>query len=670
MELAYLTYSNEINKRIIKELIKELNEATKYYDMGEPIMSDEEWDNMYFALVGMENKCGIYYPDSPTQKINYQVVNGLEKSNHDHPMLSLDKTKDLKEIMDFANQFDSVLFMLKMDGLTCSLTYEEGELVKAETRGNGLQGENILHNAMVIPTIPKKIKDKGRIVIDGEIICTYSNFAPYSEEYKNPRNFAAGSIRLLDAKECSKRNLTFIAWDVIENENKDYGLVGTNLVSLEALGFVTVPYITYRSDPEDIRHYAFEEVEEKIVEELKITARQKGYPIDGLVVKVDDIAVGKSLGATDHHFKNALAFKFYDETVTTSMIDIEWSMGRTGVLTPIAVFEPVELEGSTVERASLHNISVMTKTMGGSFVGQKVQVYKSNMIIPQIASAENPKTLEGLTMLNIPTTCPYCGEPTERVTENQSTILKCNNPNCEAKLINKIDHFVSKKGLDIKGLSKATLEKLIDWGWINCSSDIFKLKEHRSEWIEKQGFGVKSVDKVLEAIEEARKCELNKFICALGIPLIGSTVSKDLEKIFPTWAEFINAVNSDFKFYSLPNFGGEMHKSLIKFNYDEAIEMVDKYIEFNEKIEVNNDNNLEGKTFVITGKVHIYKNRDELKEVIESLGGKVVGSVSKKTDYLINNDTESSTAKNKTAKELNIPIISEEKFIEIFNINS
>lgn len=658
------------NRRIIKDLIEKLNEATKYYDMGEPIMSDKEWDNMYFALVEMENKSGVYYPESPTQKINYQVVNALEKSNHDHPMLSLDKTKDLKEIMDFANQFDSVLFMLKMDGLTCSLTYEEGKLVKAETRGNGLQGENILHNAMVIPTIPKKIKDKGRIVIDGEIICTYSNFASYSEEYKNPRNFAAGSIRLLDAKECSKRNLTFIAWDVIENKNEDYGLVSKNLVSLESLGFITVPYIMYKSDPEDIRHYAFEEVEEKIVEELKIISRQQGYPIDGLVVKVDDIAVGKSLGATDHHFKNALAFKFYDETVTTSMIDIEWSMGRTGVLTPIAVFEPVELEGSTVERASLHNISIMTKTIGGSFVGQKVQVYKSNMIIPQIATAENPKTLKGLTMLNIPTICPYCGEPTEQVTENQSTVLKCNNPNCEAKLINKIDHFVSKKGLDIKGLSKATLEKLIDWGWINCNSDIFKLKEYRSEWIKKQGFGVKSVDKILEAIEEARKCELNKFICALGIPLIGSTVSKDLEKTFSTWAEFINAINSDFKFYSLPNFGGEMHKSLIKFNYDEAIEMVDKYIEFNEKIEANNDNNLEGKTFVITGKVHIYKNRDELKEVIESLGGKVVGSVSKKTDYLINNDTESSTAKNKTAKELNIPIISEEKFIEIFNINS
>ena len=645
-----------MHKKLIT-LIDYLNARTAEYDEGHPTISDKEWDDKYFELVCLEKELGYTNPNSPTQNIVYNTVTELEKVEHGHKMLSLEKTKDIEEVRKFING-NEFIAMCKMDGLTCSLTYENGKLVRAETRGNGIIGENILHNAKVISSIPNNIPTKDKIVIDGEIICTYEDFEKFSNEYKNPRNFAAGSIRLLNAKECSNRNLTFVAWDVVEGlENKNK--LSSKLDTINNYGFIVVPYIygsVFASD---------------IVNILQQTASNYFYPIDGIVFKFNDIKYGKSLGETAHHFKNAIAYKFYDETYPTELLDIEWGMGRTGTLTPVAVFKSVDIDGSVVERASLHNITVMYETLGDiPHHFQKVEVFKSNMIIPQIAEADKekhgPLYYEQCVPFEIPNVCPVCGGAVEERTQVDSTILVCVNPECSGKFINKLDHFCGKKGLDIKGLSKATLEKLIDWGWIKNISDIFELSQFKNEWVKKPGFGIKSVEKVLSAIEEASNCELHQFIAALGIPLIGTTTAKELTKYFHSWNEYIEAVRTDYRFYLLPNFGSEMSYAIKNFNYKEAELIVDKYIKIKEFKEDNKSDNLNGKVFVITGKLTSFKNRDELKDKIESLGGKVTGSISKNTNYLINNDTESSSSKNVSAKKLGIPIISEEKFIEDF----
>lgn len=638
-------------------LIDYLNARTAEYDEGHPTISDKEWDDKYFELVCLEKELGYTNPNSPTQNIVYNTVNELEKVEHGHKMLSLEKTKDIEEVRKFING-NEFIAMCKMDGLTCSLTYENGKLIRAETRGNGIVGENILHNVKVIPSIPNWIPIKDKIVIDGEIICTYENFEKFSNEYKNPRNFAAGSIRLLSAKECFSRNLTFVAWDVIEGL-EDKNKLSSKLDIINDYGFIVVPHV-YGS--------AFSN---SIIDELQAVALKLSYPIDGIVFKFNDIKYGKSLGETAHHFKNAIAYKFYDETYPTELLDIEWGMGRTGTLTPVAIFKPVDIDGSVVERASLHNITVMYETLGDTpHRFQKVEVFKSNMIIPQIAEADKEKYevlyYEQHTPFEIPNVCPVCGGAVEERTQVDSTILVCVNPECSGKFINKLDHFCGKKGLDIKGLSKATLEKLIDWGWIKNISDIFELNQFKNEWVKKPGFGIKSVEKVLFAIEEARNCELHQFIAALGIPLIGTTTAKELTRYFHSWNEYIEAVKTDYRFYLLPNFGSEMSYAIKNFNYEEAELIVDKYIKIKEFKEDNKSDNLNGKVFVITGKLTSFKNRDELKDKIESLGGKVTGSISKNTNYLINNDTESSSSKNVSAKKLGIPIISEEKFIEDF----
>ena len=638
-------------------LIDYLNARTAEYDEGHPTISDKEWDDKYFELVCLEKELGYTNPNSPTKNIVYNTVNELEKVEHGHKMLSLEKTKDIEEVRKFING-NEFIAMCKMDGLTCSLTYENGKLIRAETRGNGIVGENILHNVKVIPSIPNWIPIKDKIVIDGEIICTYENFEKFSNEYKNPRNFSAGSIRLLSAKECFSRNLTFVAWDVIEGL-EDKNKLSSKLDVINDYGFIVVPHI-YGS--------AFSN---SIIDELQAVALKLSYPIDGIVFKFNDIKYGKSLGETAHHFKNAIAYKFYDETYPTELLDIEWGMGRTGTLTPVAVFKPVDIDGSVVERASLHNITVMYETLGDiPHRFQKVEVFKSNMIIPQIAEADKEKHgvlyYEQHTPFEIPNVCPVCGGAVEERTQVDSTILVCINPECSGKFINKLDHFCGKKGLDIKGLSKATLEKLIDWGWIKNISDIFELNQFKNEWVKKPGFGIKSVEKVLFAIEEARNCELHQFIAALGIPLIGTTTAKELTRYFHSWNEYIEAVKTDYRFYLLPNFGSEMSYAIKNFNYEEAELIIDKYIKIKEFKEDNKSDNLNGKVFVITGKLTSFKNRDELKDKIESLGGKVSGSISKNTSYLINNDTESSSSKNVSAKKLGIPIISEEKFIEDF----
>ena len=637
----------------MRELIDKLNYHTQLYDAGKPEISDKEWDDLYFKLVKMENETGLYYEDSPTQKIYFQEVSKLDKVAHNHLMLSLAKTKEISEVKNFLGD-KAYICMGKMDGLTCSLTYRGGKLVGAETRGNGEIGEDILHNALVVKNIPKRIPYTDEFIVDGEVICTYIDFEPFSNEYKNPRNFASGSIRLLDNKECSKRNLTFVAWDIIEFDMK---FLSSKMQLLQEFGFTIVPYSTEG------------EIDQQI-EKIQNQCKELSYPIDGVVFKYDFCRVYEEAGRTDHHFKGGLAYKFYDEEYETTLKDIEWTMGRTGVLTPVAIFEPVDADGSIIEKASLHNISVAHDTLGGLCFGwknQKISVFKANMIIPQVSKAEedDDRTKEYFTL---PYICPICGGDVEVKKENDSEMLYCANSQCEGKLVNRIEHFFGKKGLDAKGISKATIEKLIDLGWVTRIRDVFDLSRFESEWKNLPGFGEKSVSNILRAIETCRNCDLESAIAAIGIPLIGRTVAKDLARRFTSYGAFKENVEGSFDFSSLGGYGYEMNKSLKTFDYTELDYIVENYLNIKEEKQEEKEQKLKDLTFCVTGKVKIFKNRDELSAFIESLGGKVTGSVTKNTDYLINNDTESTSAKNKKAKELNIKIIGEQAFMDLFDI--
>ena len=645
----------------IKELIEKLNYYTKLYDEGHPAISDKEWDDMYFKLQNLERMYQIYLPESPTQSIDYQVVNQLQKVQHNHLMLSLDKTKSLEDIYSFIKDKDYI-GMAKMDGLTCSLKYLNGKLVSAETRGNGIEGENILHNALVVSNIPKRIDYLNELIVDGEIICTYYNFNNFKNDYKNPRNFASGSIRLLDSSECAKRKLSFIAWDCVSGFHD--ATLSEKLHDLEALDFDVVPYFIggIGSDLDDI---------EQQTNYIKNECKDYEYPIDGLVFKLDNCEEYDAAGRTDHHFKGGLAYKFYDEVYETRLKDIEWSMGRTGKLTPVAIFNPVDIDGTEVNRASLHNISVM-EDLGIKEYGQLLEVFKSNMIIPQVKRVVPEPTCDvwmPQNIIHIPEICPICGGPTRIIQENDSRVLYCDNPNCEGKLLNRIDHFFGKKGLDIKGISKATIEKLIDWGWVNEIADVFELSIlHDKEWKNKPGFGEKSVTNILMAIQNGSYTNLESVIAAAGIPLIGRTVARELAKIFDTYEAFREAVDGDFDFSTIGGFGYEMNKSLKTFNYNELDNIVNKYLTLELKTVNNTNNKLENLTFCITGKVNIFKNRDELSEFIVNQGGKAVSSMSAKVDYLINNDVNSTSAKNKKAQELGKPIISEQVFLDMFDL--
>lgn len=654
---------------IMKELVEKLNNATKAYDEGRPYISDPDWDRLYGELEKLEKKLGYSLPNSPTNKIIYQApVLELNKVNHNHSMLSLAKTKDLNEVNRLFKDFSNIV-MCKMDGLTLSLLYENGKLKRAETRGDGETGEDVTHNAMVISSIPKKIPYKERLIIDGEIICKYNDFDAFSGNYKNPRNFAAGSIRLLDPKECATRRLTFVAWEVIEGLNF-FTKLSEKLHTLDNFGFTVVPFISYSIGVN---------IDKYIIETIQELANESYYPIDGAVIKVNDIEMGKTLGQTAHHFNNAIAYKFYDETYETQLRYIEWTMGRTGVLTPVAVFEPIEIDGATIERASLHNVSVMREIMGNCcYAGQRIEVFKANQIIPQIMSADKMDYGDvvahgGITVdgFSGEIYCPICGGGTSLVTSDSGTInLVCDEPTCKGKLINRLDHFCSKKGLDIKGLSKATLEKLIDWGYVNDLDDLFNLDMVRDVWIKRPGFGEKSVNKIIGSIYIAsQSATLDAVISSIGIPLIGRTISKDLANRFKTYENFRKHIDEGFDFSQIDGYGPEMNKALLTFDYSELDFLVENYISIQvPKEETPKEKSLENHTFVITGKLKMYKNRDTLKAEIEARGGKVAGSVTKKTDYLINNDVDSTTAKNKTAKDLGIPIISEEDFINIFDL--
>ena len=648
---------NECNADKIRELIDVLNYHTKLYDEGHPEISDKEWDDLYFELFRLENITEIYYKDSPTQGINFQVVNQLNKVEHNHPMLSLAKTKDLEEVKKMFN--NDYFMMAKMDGLTCSLRYENGYLVGAETRGNGIIGEDILHNALVVKNIPNKIPYLKPITIDGEIVCKYQDFKKFEKEYKNPRNFASGSIRLLDSKECEKRNLSFVAWDIPIGA-EECEMLQDKMQLLNDLNFVVVPGSPSLEIPLDMAVFQIVDL-----------CNHLGFPIDGIVFKFNDCKKYNSIGRTDHHFKGGIAYKFYDEEYETTLKDIEWTMGRTGVLTPVAIFEPVDADGSVIEKASLHNVSVAHDTLGGLCFGwknQKISVFKANMIIPQISKAEedDERTKEYFTLPHI---CPICGGDVQVKKEVDSEMLYCVNPQCEGKLVNRIEHFFGKKGLDAKGISKATISKLIDLGWVTRIADVFDLSRYASEWKSLPGFGEKSVSNILGSIEACRNCDLESAIAGIGIPLVGRTVARDLAKRFANYGAFKENIEGSFDFSTLGGYGYEMNKSLKTFDYSELDYIVENYLIFKEEKNEENEQSLEGLTFCVTGKVSIFKNRDELSAFIESKGGKVTGSVSKNTNYLINNDTESTSAKNKKAKELNIKIIGEQTFMDMFDFS-
>ena len=645
----------------MEELVKKLNYYTEQYNKGNPLIPDTEWDRLYYQLVQMEKEAGYALPDSPTQKLYYPMVDKLQKVKHNHPMLSLDKTKSIEDVIDFID-YKPTIIMAKMDGLTCSIRYDEsGKLVSAETRGDGEYGEDITHNIWFVKGIPHHIDWTDEpVVIDGEIIVELDNFN--NDEYKHPRNYASGSIRLLNSKESAARNLTFVAWDAIEGlDSLDYNNnLSDKLDKLDKLGFITVPRLSYSGLADNLHEFI-----EQSINEIK--AKCKNYPIDGIVFKYDDCAYYQSLGATGHHFRGGLAFKFEDELYETTLKDIEWGMSKNGVLTPVAIFEPIDIDGTTIERASLHNLNILKETLGKyPHIGQTVYIYKANQIIPQIHHSEISNT-EVENSLTPPVHCPVCGADTVI----KDDLLYCSNDECEGKLLNRLDHFCGKKGLDIKGLSKATLQKLIDNGWLNSCIDLFNLSQFRDEWIKMPGFGPKSVSNVLSAIEQAKEhTELWQFISAINIPLIGSTYAKEIAKHEVDWHNVREDIEGHFQFTHWDGFGPEMSICLWSYDYTEAdklaeiIQLTNSF--WNDEKKDTEPSKLTGKTFVITGSLHSFKNRDALKNTIEEKGGKVASAISKNTNYLINNDINSNSSKNVKAKQLNIPIITEDEFVEAF----
>ena len=508
--------------------------------------------------------------------------------------------------------------------------------------------------------VPKTIPYKDLIIVDGEIICDLDTFdEKFSNDYANPRNFASGSIRQLSSKESAFRCLSFVAWDLIKGYD-DIDFNFWRLEKLDDLGFDTVPRV---GDTETIEDAI------KILNEMKDDPYYNIYPIDGYVFKFESKKYGESLGRTEHHFSNAIAYKFYDEEYETELLDIDWTMGRTGVLTPVAVFKPVDTGDSIIERASMHNLSIMRELLGRyPEQKQKIWVVKQNMIIPQVSHSEKNNSFHDHILDNgICTICPICGEPTEIVQSDSGVYnVICGNLSCEGKLLNRVDHFLGIKGLNVKGISKATIGKLIDWGWINGLADIFRLEQHKTEWVSKPGFGKASVSKILDAINtEGRHSKLESFISAIGIPLVGKSISKEIVKYYPTWEEFRAAVGGDW--IEFEGFGPEISRSINNFDYTEADEVAGMLDFAPSEIqnEVTSTAAIKDKKFCVTGKIQHFKNRDELKVDIESHGGKLVSSVTSKTDYLITNTPNSGTSKNKDAQRLGVKIITEEEYLKM-----
>lgn len=655
----------------MKELIQKLNYASYvYYTQDCQVMTDKEWDDLFDELKQLEFETGIILSNSPTQNVGYNVVSNLKKVTHSHPMLSLDKTKNVNDLKKFSGSKECIL-SCKMDGLTILLTYKNGSLVQAETRGNGEVGEDILHNAMVFDNIPLKINDtSNHVEIEGEAIITYKDFEDINsklyenDKYRNPRNLASGSVRQLDNRIAKDRHIKFIAWKV---PSPSFLTVNDSFEYAKSLGFEVVPYVNISGRNDDF---------DSKIETLKNIAKKNSYPIDGLVLTYDDIKYGKSLGITSHHARHSFAFKFYDEEVETNLQDIEWTMGKTATLTPTAIFDPVEIDGTIVERASLHNITVMYNTLGDTpHIGQNISVAKMNMIIPQVVSADKSSAnVNSDRLLHIPKTCPICGHDTIIIQDNDSASLKCSNPECTGKLLGKLSHFVSREAINIDGFSEMTLQRFINLGLVGQFKDIYYLKNHYKQLINLEGFGKKSIDKLLDNIEKSRNTTLKRFIYSLSIDLIGNTASKLIENEIERvknpgtnpFDQFCNMISKRYNWTRIDGFGEKMQRSLINYfktNFDVIKELAE---EFNfEDINNNKSNKLKGLNFVVTGSVNHFSSRKELQKCIEGYNGKVVGSVSTKTNYLINNDINSNSSKNKKAKSLNIPIITEEQLLEM-----
>ena len=641
----------------MKELVEKLDQAAKaYYQEDREIMSNQEYDSLYDQLEQLEKETGTVLTNSPTVRVGYEAVNELPKEEHPSPMLSLDKTKDREVLRSFIGEHRCLLSW-KLDGLTIVLTYENGELVKAVTRGNGIVGEVITNNAKVFKNIPLRIPYKGQLVLRGEAIITYSEFERINEtigdadaKYKNPRNLCSGSVRQLNNEITARRNVRFYAFALVSVQDVDFhNSREQQFIWLKEQGFEVVEYKVVTSASLD-----------EAMDYFSTAIVNNDFPSDGLVVTYDDIAYGESLGSTAKFPRNSFAFKWADEMRETKLVDMEWSPSRTGLINPVAIFEPVELEGTTVSRASVHNISIVKELQLG--IGDTIKVYKANMIIPQIA--------ENLTRsgnLVIPDKCPVCGHEARIRKENDVETLYCMNPDCVAKKIKSFSLFTSRDAMNIDGLSEATLEKFIAMGFIHNLGDIFEIGKYKDQIVEMEGFGQKSFDNLMASLEKAKETTLAKVIYSLGIAGIGLANARvicryfddDIEKIRHADAEEIN---------SIEGIGPVLAGSLADyFSSEENNKKLDHLLGHLHLIreETAGEQVFAGKTFVITGSVEHFANRSEAKAFIEARGGKVTGSVTKKTDYLINNDKTSGSSKNKKAQELGIPILSEEDFLEL-----
>lgn len=643
----------------VKQLVKELNiHRDSYYNKNSPTISDREYDALYDELKDLEFKTSLLLANSPTQTVGFTVVSKLNKVEHKSPLLSMDKTKSISDMIKFMNSKE-VLVMAKADGLTTELIYEFGELVQASTRGNGEIGEDITHNVKTFKNIPLQIPYKGYLRLVGESLILDKDFREINRNirseggvpYKNSRNLTSGSVRQLDSALCSERNVRFFAFGLLEESTHNFKEKMSQLLFLEGLGFSIIPH-RFTEDKNKL---------ESEINRMKSKSIQYGFPIDGVVVSFNNVAYSKSLGRTGHHYLDGMAYKFEDETELTTLTEIEWSVGKTGAITPVAIFDTVVLDGTEVSRASLHNISIMKALKLG--IGDEISVYKANMIIPQIL-----KNNTNSNNIKVPEFCPSCGKPTTEETLNSSTVLKCTNPYCTQQLIGRFSHFCSRDAMNIDGLSESTIEKFINMGLLKRFIDIYQLSLFYSKIVDMEGFGEKSYEKLINAINKSKNVKMENFIYALGINNIGRNSSKQIAKYFHNNIDdFFLALNNKFDFSVIDDFGDitndsiyEWHNSPFERDLNIALGTVIK-VEKPEKKDLG-FKSLNDLTFVVTGSIITYKNRNEIEDLIVQLGGKTSGSVSKNTSFLINNDTTSTSGKNQKAKEVGVKIISEEEF--------
>lgn len=656
-----------MNKFDIAARVRELNRASEaYYNTGQPIMSDYEFDKKIEELRQWEEETGIVLSNSPTHNVGYLVADELKEVKHNHLMLSLDKTKSVDELIEFLGDKNGFL-SVKCDGLTTSLHYINGELIGAETRGDGVTGTECLQNVLTMKNVPKEIPYKDELIIDGETIIGWDTFReindklPEDKKYKHPRNLVSGSLQLLDSKDAASRNMRFVAWRVIKGfEHKS---VFFDLKRAESNGFEIVPMWSYSNNCSDKENLS------KMLEDLRYEADFHNIPYDGAVMAVDDYKIAESMGRTDKYFRHSKAYKYEDELFETVLTDIEWNTSKTGLVNPVAIFEPVDLNGAITTRATLHNITYIKDMMLG--IGDRIRVYRSNMVIPKVHDS-----IDKSGNFNIPSKCPICGQPTRIIKENDSEVLICENPDCKGKLLGRLVHAASRNALDIENLSESTIEKFINLGWLNSIKDIYHLSNHENDMKTIDGFGKKSVEKLLNSIEKSRKTTLDRFLYSLSIPLLGKSASQDIAENCTientsSIGNFMQIMITDGAehFRSISGIGDSLINSLNSYfniHCSEIFELT-KEFKFDEPNIVLDETpkTLQGKTFVVTGSVNHYKNRDELKADIVVHGGTVVGSVSSKTSYLINNDINSTSSKNQKAKSLNIPIISEEDFLKM-----